>query len=1316
MLSINAQVLINEVVSSNNRFLKDDEGDYPDWIELYNPTSSSVNLKDWSMSDSKKSQRWIFPNVEIAPNNYFVLFSSGKNKSPMTNDLLVDHWETVVQEDDLWNYFIGDKEPPSGWQNSSFDASAFPKAMGGFGYGDSDDNTILNDPTSSVYYRTDFVVHELVQISKIVLSMDYDDSFIAFINGVEVARNNIDGRTVTFDALANTDHEALLYTGQRPEYFELNMSNLKSILVEGINVLAIQINNVSASSTDLSGRTWLHFGLNTKEKVYRSNPAWFDILPDTKSNITLHTDFKLSRNEVLSLYNNSSILVDTVRINAEFNNSNARIPDGAQWCYLESPSPSKTNGSKCLEAYSSIPVVSHKSGYYPSSIQVNVSGIECRYTVDGSDPSSVSPIFPTTLAISKTTSLKVRSFETGKLPSKVSTALFVINETSKLPVVSITSAPGNLFNDGTNGPAVYDKAKGFTQSQKTGCHIQYFSRDKSLWFEENASFTPVGNYSLDFGQKSIQFVFDEDWGAANEEIPNIFFNDKPNLKSLHGFRVRNLDDDAASTRMRDVVANRMGINTACGSAAYQNVAVYINGRYWGHYAARELLDNYFMRDNYNANPDSVNMVKTAYSIKPDYYPEEGSEKSFIELSNYIIQTNLTNEVNYNLVLDKIDLDNWVDYYANEIYNNNTDWYPSEYFNNIRLAECTDPKVKWKFILWDMGVSQGNYVGVNYNLLRASLESPQTPNRYTDMMNSLLKNSKFKNYFINRFADLMNENWVTSKIHKMIDDNASEMASEISKDNKRWGSVDSISWRNNIQVLKQFHTQRPSIQRNHIQTYFKLAKQVEITLDVLPKGAGVVKISSITPENLPWKGIYFNGNPVTLIAIANPGFTFTHWTSNGEVFDSNLVAINVDVTKNNLFKANFEGRPQALELEFSEVNYNSDSTISSGDWVELHNRTSSNIDLSNYTYHDSQIANAYKIPSGTMIKAKDYLVFSSDVDKFKLRNPLVKNFIGPTGFDLSNKGESINLLDRTSKSVLSMSYADSLDWPCAADGLGRTLELKSEGSDPNKADSWFDGCIGGSPGTAYRPCQSSILITEINYKSLLSKDAGDWIELYNNTNAELNLSNWKVSDGGSNFYIIPLNTKLQADQYLVIAQDLIKFKALFPNVKNVIGPMLFGFNGNGDVIKLSNNIGGTIYSVCFDDTDPFPKGPDGGGFTLELKEYTANVNDGKNYFAGCPSGSPGTKYDPNCGMTSVANHFKSSIQVYPNPAQDLVFISVDNNLKYNILIRDLDGKILENSSDLVGLSKIDIAHLISGLFVIEIVQREKLVYRSKIFKI
>lgn len=1263
-ISIYAQVVINEVSHTNHLFLKDEDGSYPDWIELYNSSDQSVNMLNWSLSDSKNEKKWLLPDFNIDPKSHVLIFASGKNKTIVDNNTIVNHWETAVMEDDDWSYFIGDKEPPSNWFAFDFDPILWQKAKGGFGYGDNDDNTQVPEGSLSVYYRIQLEINNPNLIAKAILSMDYDDSFVAYLNGVEIARNNIIGSVPAFNAPTITDHEAALYTGGKPESFEIKDEILQSSIRKDKNVLCIQVNNVASSSSDLSARTWLHFGINSSQRLYRSNPSWFDASAGTGNKVNLHTNFKLTRDELLVLVDNLGSLKDSIRLNSQFMHSRVRIPDGASWCYSDSPSPSVSNGIDCKSEYSLLPDLIPQSGFYQAGLTVIISGTNCRYTTDGSDPTSSSLLYTNPIAISKSTVLKVRCYEPGKLPGEIMTASYFINQNNSLPVVSISSAPRNLFNDGSNGPAVYDKARGFTQSEKTFCHIEYFDRNNKLLFKDKASLTPVGNYSLDFGQKSLQFVFDEDWGASSEEIPNIFKNDKPNLKNLHGFRIRNLDDDASSARMRDVISNRMGILTASGAGAYQNVAVYINGNYWGHYAAREILDKYFMQDNYGADPDSVNLVKTSYSVKPDYYPEEGSSKSFFELSDFITKSDLTNELNYNKVLEEIDIENWVDYYANEIYNNNQDWYPSQYFNNIRLAECTKPKVKWKYILWDMGISQGNSAGVYDDLLKTCLDNSQIPNRYQDMMKSLLKNEQFRNYFINRFLDLLNETWNTPRILKMIDANAAELAPEIRKNNSRWGSIDSTNWRANVSYLKQFHRERPAIQRLHIQNYFKLGKQVEVSLDVTPKAAGVIKISTIVPDSLPWKGSYFNGNPVVITAIANPGYKFSHWTSNNEIFDTMQSSIQLDIKNNSLFRAVFSGSPQAVEIEFSEINYNSDSTISAGDWIEIHNLMNTDLDISGFAISDNQIANQYKFPNNTILKKNDYLVVSSDVDKFKLRHPLVKNYVGPVSFDLNNKGENIQLLDRAGTVIVSMSYADSLDWPCTADGYGRTLELKTERADPNKATSWFDGCMNGSPGTSFKPCNHSLLITEINYKSLPTKDAGDWIELYNNTSSALNLSAWKIGDLGSNIYSLPANTILNANQYLVVVQDLTKFKSQFPNVKNVIGSMVFGFDGNGDIIRISNNRQELQYSICYDDTDPFPLKADGEGYTLELKDYAGNVNDGKNWFDGCPGGSPGIKYDPNCGSTIVKNINSSDILIYPNPVHDELNIKFSENIHMN----------------------------------------------------
>jgi hypothetical protein len=75
-------------------------------------------------------------------------------------------------------------------------------------------------------------------------------------------------------------------------------------------------------------------------------------------------------------------------------------------------------------------------------------------------------------------------------------------------------------------------------------------------------------------------------------------------------------------------------------------------------AARELLDKYFMRDNYGANPDSVNLIKTAYSVKPDYFPEEGTTQSFFQMSDFIINSDLSDSSSFSLANAQIDIANW----------------------------------------------------------------------------------------------------------------------------------------------------------------------------------------------------------------------------------------------------------------------------------------------------------------------------------------------------------------------------------------------------------------------------------------------------------------------------------------------------------------------------------------------------------------------------------------------------------------------------------------------------------------------------------
>ena len=78
--------------------------------------------------------------------------------------------------------------------------------------------------------------------------------------------------------------------------------------------------------------------------------------------------------------------------------------------------------------------------------------------------------------------------------------------------------------------------------------------------------------------------------------------------------------------------------------------------------------------------------------------------------------------------------------------------------------------------------------------------------------------------------------------------------------------------------------------------------------------------------MPWTGVYFNGNPVELTAIPNPGYEFAYWDTNDVLtnVDTNS-SIFLNITASTLFKAVFNYTGEFGKIAISELNYHSDST-------------------------------------------------------------------------------------------------------------------------------------------------------------------------------------------------------------------------------------------------------------------------------------------------------------------------------------------------------------------------------------------------------
>ena len=75
-----------------------------------------------------------------------------------------DHWETAIFADDTWNYIIPSSEPSSDWNTLNFDDSDWLVGSGGFGYGDNDDGTTVDNGTISVFMRRSFSITDQIKL------------------------------------------------------------------------------------------------------------------------------------------------------------------------------------------------------------------------------------------------------------------------------------------------------------------------------------------------------------------------------------------------------------------------------------------------------------------------------------------------------------------------------------------------------------------------------------------------------------------------------------------------------------------------------------------------------------------------------------------------------------------------------------------------------------------------------------------------------------------------------------------------------------------------------------------------------------------------------------------------------------------------------------------------------------------------------------------------------------------------------------------------------------------------------------------------
>ncbi|MCA9246007.1 MAG: lamin tail domain-containing protein [Planctomycetales bacterium] len=204
-----------------------------------------------------------------------------------------------------------------------------------------------------------------------------------------------------------------------------------------------------------------------------------------------------------------------------------------------------------------------------------------------------------------------------------------------------------------------------------------------------------------------------------------------------------------------------------------------------------------------------------------------------------------------------------------------------------------------------------------------------------------------------------------------------------------------------------------------------------------------------------------------------------------------------------------------------------------EFIELVNTSGELLQLAGVTLYDGvgYTFDSFELPAG------GFVVVANDPVAFAARHATDGMLIvgpwdaGVSGGALSNGGEQIVLLDGFGQTVQDFTYDDTSDWHDRADGDGSSLEVLDTTGDYNNPENWRPSSeFDGSPGVAGEGPRGDVVVNEVLAHTDLPQY--DTIELYNTTDAPIDISGWYLSDSRNyRKFRIPDRTILAANDYL-----------------------------------------------------------------------------------------------------------------------------------------------------------------------------------------
>lgn len=363
-------------------------------------------------------------------------------------------------------------------------------------------------------------------------------------------------------------------------------------------------------------------------------------------------------------------------------------------------------------------------------------------------------------------------------------------------------------------------------------HFEFYDTIDNGNVNQDCGLRTHGNISRRYPSKGMKVYARSEYGK--KKFKYSFFNDST-IKSYKHLVFKPFALGWPYSGIQDYLCNKLALQLGLPSSNSRPVIMYLNGEYWGVYFLQEKMDEDFLEDHFETNPDNCNLIGDWFGNA-----DCGNNANFIQMMNWFQNSSLVDNAAYQHACSLIDIDNYIDYMVFETFIANWDWP----YNNMRCWQEDNGKWRWIFFDGDAALLSSTW-DVFGNA--AVYTPPSSWDNFPEsklLFGKLLENNQFKAAFEARAMELCEGMFLYENTYPMFYDIVETLRPNVNSHCHRFGNPISMSdWEDGNSYTRGFLSHRVETFLDGWHTFVGLDGHSEETVDVFPNpSSGEIHLS------------------------------------------------------------------------------------------------------------------------------------------------------------------------------------------------------------------------------------------------------------------------------------------------------------------------------------------------------------------------------------------------------------------------------------------------------------------------------------------